>query len=353
MNNEIRKQKLKIPPGKIRLIIDTDAKNEVDDQFAIAWALRSPERFEVEAVYAAPFFHECHKNFEASKEDVQQTSSVLGSAKDPADGMRQSYDEIKKIYELMNIDCQGRVFYGSERYIGEDGNPVISEAAHDLVRRARESKETLYVAALGAVTNIASAILIAPEIVENLVVIWLGGQPLEFGHGLEFNMMQDLKASQILLDCGVPLVVIPCMNVASMLSVSESELRENLKGKNEISDYLYRTVAEQFKDIESEKSFMKVDRGGYLRGREDYDEEYLSQFETSHISWSRIIWDISVIAFLKNPNWILSKYVPAPILNQDLTYGQAEDRHVIKVATYCWRNFVFGDLFYCLTEKNI
>ena len=53
---EIR-SRLTIPTGKLRLVIDTDAKNEVDDQFAIAWALRSKERFSVEAVYAAPFSH--------------------------------------------------------------------------------------------------------------------------------------------------------------------------------------------------------------------------------------------------------------------------------------------------------
>ena len=44
-------QRLAYPPaGKLRVVIDTDAYNEVDDQFAIAWALRSPERMKVEAV---------------------------------------------------------------------------------------------------------------------------------------------------------------------------------------------------------------------------------------------------------------------------------------------------------------
>ena len=57
MDDKTRRQKLSVPPGKIRLVIDSDAKNEIDDQFAISWALRSPERFQVEAVYAAPFSH--------------------------------------------------------------------------------------------------------------------------------------------------------------------------------------------------------------------------------------------------------------------------------------------------------
>ena len=61
LTEEERRRKLDVPTGKIHLIIDTDAKNEVDDQFAVSWALRSPERFEVDAVYAAPYSHDCFR----------------------------------------------------------------------------------------------------------------------------------------------------------------------------------------------------------------------------------------------------------------------------------------------------
>ena len=81
------------------------------------------------------------------------------------------------------------------------------------------SEETLYVAAIGAPTNIASALLMEPELVKKIVVIWLGGQPLYFPHGIEFNLMQDIEASRVLFNSGVPLVLIPCMNVASLLTI--------------------------------------------------------------------------------------------------------------------------------------
>lgn len=351
MNNEERKKRLQIPTGRLRLVIDTDAKNEVDDQFAIAWALRSPERFQVEAVYAAPFSHGCFQNFRASKEAIEKSAELIGHAEDPGDGMRQSYGEIQRVFDLLHMDSENRIFYGSDRYIGKDGKPVPSAAAEDLIRRVKESEETLYIAALGAITNIASAVLMEPSVAEKIVLIWLAGQPLEFGHGIEFNLMQDVKASQIILDSKVPLVMIPCMNVASALTVSEQELRANLAGKNELGDYLYSIVAGAFCDEEAEKAFMQVDRGSYLLGREDYSEEYLQKFSTDHISWSRIIWDIAVIAFLKNPNWVLSRYESAPVLKEDLSYERGEDRPLIKVATYCWRNYIFGDLFYRLTQK--
>lgn len=349
MDNEERKRRLQIPTGRLRLIIDTDAKNEVDDQFAIAWALKSPERFEVEAVYAAPFSHECFQKIQASDESIEKANELIGYAENPGDGMRQSYDEIRRVYDLLHMDSENRIFYGSDRYIGEDGKPVISDAAKDLVRRAGESEELIYIAAIGAITNIASAILMDPSIVEKIVIVWLAGQPLEFGHGIEFNLMQDVKASQIIFDSGVPLVLIPCMNVASAITVSEQELRENLAGKNELGDYLYSIVAGAFCDEEAEKAYMQVDRGGYLLGREDYSEEYLQEFRTDHISWSRIIWDIAVIAFLKNPNWVLSKFESAPMLNENLRYIRDEKRSSIRVANYCWRNYIFGDLFYRLT----
>ncbi|MDR1949972.1 MAG: hypothetical protein LBQ38_11320 [Spirochaetaceae bacterium] len=53
-NHDRIRNALQFPLGKVRVVIDTDAYNEVDDQFAITWALRSTDRIDVEAVYAAP-----------------------------------------------------------------------------------------------------------------------------------------------------------------------------------------------------------------------------------------------------------------------------------------------------------
>ena len=55
---EERKKRLSLPKGKLTCVIDSDTYNEVDDQFAISYALLSPERLDVKAVYAAPFSSE-------------------------------------------------------------------------------------------------------------------------------------------------------------------------------------------------------------------------------------------------------------------------------------------------------
>jgi hypothetical protein len=56
-------------------------------------------------------------------------------------------------------------------------SPVQGEAAVDLVRRvAAADSDPLYVVAIGAITSVASATLLEPEIIRRIVVVWLGSQ---------------------------------------------------------------------------------------------------------------------------------------------------------------------------------
>ena len=54
-SNDFLRRRLEARPGILRMALDTDTFNEIDDQFAVAYALLSPERLQVEALYAAPF----------------------------------------------------------------------------------------------------------------------------------------------------------------------------------------------------------------------------------------------------------------------------------------------------------
>ncbi len=349
LTDQERRERLSIPLGKLPLIIDTDAKNEIDDQFAIAWALRSPERFDVRAVYAAPFSHDCFRDF-VTGQQIRHAPGVQ-YAQDPAEGMEQSYGEIVKLYGLLGESPEGHVFHGSQSYVQDTGKPVDSEAARDLVERAMQSDEILYVAAIGAITDIASAIMMEPEIIRKIVVVWLGGQPRYFGHGIEFNLMQDAMAARIVFECGVPLVWIPCMNVASLLSSTEDEVRRYLCGKNPLADYLAQNVLDAFQSPEAAAGTMAFYRRSYLRGREDQPEDYFNGFAAGSVpmAWSRIIWDISTIAFLKNPGWCPSTLVEAPSVGDDLLWREPEDpRHLIRAVNYCHRDLIFGDMFQCL-----
>lgn len=349
LSDEERIEKLNIPAGKIHLIIDTDAKNEVDDQFAVSWALRSPERFIVDAVYAAPFSSNCFVKLMPSF-SVADAGGFFVS--DPGEGMEASYQELLKLFNLLGESPEGRVFRGSKEYISDIGGPVESDAARDLIRRAMSSDETIYVAAIGAPTNVASALLMEPELVKKIVLIWLGAEPLYFKHGIEFNAMQDVKATQILFDSGVPMVLVPVMNTVMSLALSKQEIESYLLGKTEIANYLSEILLGAISDdVSAAVGMAAMMRHSYGAGLEDRDDAYLFQFPTNHIAPSRVICDISTIGFLKNPSWTPSTMEFSPVFNDDMTWGpRDETRHKIRVVNTCNRDPIFGDMIASLTK---
>ena len=161
---------LEVPHGKIDVVLDTDAYNEIDDQFAISYMLRSPEKLNVRAVFAAPFFN------------AKSTS--------PEDGMERSYDEILKILHLAGADAlASNVYRGSRGYLPNEKEPVDSPAARALVSLSAEysTEHPLYVVAIGAITNIASALLMDPTLKEKIVLVWLGGNSIDSPDNAEFN----------------------------------------------------------------------------------------------------------------------------------------------------------------------
>ena len=75
----------------------------------------------------------------------------------------------------------------------------------DLVKRAMSrDDDLLYVAAIGAITNVASAILMKPEIINKIVVVWLGGHALNWKDTREYNLHQDIHASRIIFNSEFP-----------------------------------------------------------------------------------------------------------------------------------------------------
>lgn len=290
-------KRLEPPKGKVRMVLDTDTYNEIDDQFALAYALKSHEKLNIEAVYAAPFYNE--------------------RSTGPGDGMEKSYNEILNILKMLGVSPDGFVFRGSTGYLKDPQTPQESEAARDLVKRAMECEnELLYVVAIGAITNVASAILMEPKIIEKIVVVWLGGHAFNWPDTKEFNLAQDICASRIIFDCGVPLVQIPCCGVTTHMLTTIPELEHYLMGKSEIGTYLTDIV------------------------RSYTNEPY---------GWSKVIWDVATIAWLINPAWVPTSFVHSPVLTDQVTWSFDTRRHLIRSATYMHRDKIFADLFRKLT----
>lgn len=289
-----RIEMLQPPTGQVRMVLDTDTYNEIDDQFAVVHALLSPEHLNVEALYAAPF----HNNRSANAED----------------GMEKSYDEILRLLDFLNVSADRFVYRGSRAFLADKAAPVQSDAATDMIERAMASstEEPLYVVAVGAITNVASAILIEPEIIKRIVIVWLGGNPLYWPHTREFNLMQDLQSAQVVLDCGVPFVWLPARGVVSHLHTTVAEMERYVQGRGKVGDYLVQI----FKDYSSD-----------------------------HFAWSKVIWDISATAYLINPTWVPTDIVHSPILTETVTWSFDNSRHLMRVATSVNRDAIFRDLF--------
>ena len=294
LNETFRLKQLTPPTGKIRMVIDTDTYNEVDDQFALAYALLSPEKIDLEAVYAAPFHN--HRSESAG------------------DGMEKSYEEILRLLKFMGKSSDNFAYKGSGSYLQDVTKPIESDATKDLIKRALQSspEDPLYVVPIGCITNIASAILIEPKIIENIVIVWLGGNSLDWPHQREFNLAQDVLAAQVVFNSGVPFVVMPTRPVVSHLHTTIPELKYYLEGKNDLSDYLFNIVVE------------------YSGGK---------------TAWSKVIWDVSAIAWLINSSWVSSDLVHSPVLTDQITFSVNHSRHFIRMATSLNRDAIFRDLF--------
>ncbi len=296
-----RLKMLKSPKTRpVRMVLDTDTYNEIDDQFALVYALISPE-LNMQAVYAAPF-----KN---------------ARSRSPGDGMEKSYEEILRVLSRLDKSPDGFAFKGSTHYLTDLKQPERSPAAMDLVERARKSspEDPLYVAAVGAITNVSSAILIDPSIINNIVVVWLGGNGHHWPHQREFNFMQDLNASRTIFDSGVPFVQLPCTPVVTHFTTTVPEMERYVAGRGAIGDYLLKIFKEYRKD---------------------------------HFAWSKVLWDMTAVAWLVNDRWLPSDLVHSPIVTDNYTLSFDQSRHFIRTVNFVQRDPIFRDFFTKLEKRS-
>lgn len=287
------------PDQKPAVVLDTDTYNEVDDQFALAHLLLSPDRIDLQAVYAAPFHN--------------------SRSSGPDDGMEKSFEEIHRIMDVVAAVNTPPVFRGSTSWISGGGAPVRSDATRDLIDRAMGIGDgKLYVVAIGAPTNVASALIAEPRIAGKIVVIWLGGHAPYWPDTGEFNMKQDMQASRILLDTVVPFILVPCKPVASHLSVTVAELEKELDGRSRLGTYLTGIV----------RNYEGMQRGE-----------------------SKVIWDLAATAWVLNPEWVPTQEEPSPILLDDRTWKLDPSRHKIRIAREVSRNQILRD-FYLKAVKS-
>ncbi len=280
---------------KVNVILDTDIYNECDDQFALSYLLKSQDKFNIEAITVAPYHHDNNISIE--------------------EGTDKSYSEIIKICNWLNFDWANKVFKGSTDYV-VNGYNKENNAVNKIIEIANKNDKT-YILAIGAITNIAIALKKEPKIIDKIEVIWLGGNSFLSKDNKEFNFKQDIQAVRTVFESKVKLTIIPCKNVASNLRTSIYELEHFLKGKSELCDYLCQRF--------------------YNDGVHGIQER-------------RVIWDISVIAYMINKQWFETKEISCPNINDDTSYELTENNHKITIVNYLNVDKIYKDLFKKLGE---
>ena len=272
---------------KKKAIIDMDIGIEMDDQFALAYALGS-DKIDLLSANAATF----------GKGDIG----------DYAAGTARCYSELERILKV----C-GRTdlphYHGPENPVSymPDHGPVDCEASRNIVETARKFKDTdeiLYVLSTGCCTNIPSAFMMDPSIAENCCVIWLGGNCFDYGTPCECNLNFDYAAGQRLTNLDIPLILLPAMGDTGtvQLEVTREDINGYLPGDSGPSVFYRETLPDEF----------PMQGGG---------------------EWRRAIFDFAAPALLSVPDAFDLEIIPAPIFTDDRQYAFDRTRRKILFMT--------------------
>ncbi|WP_168120247.1 nucleoside hydrolase [Paenibacillus sp. HB172176] len=278
---------------KIRLIINTDAANEADDQYAIVHALLTP-RFQITGIIAAHF-------------GTRTTTT-----------MEESYAEAGKLLKLMDMEDTIPLYRGAHRAMVDEETPVPSEGAELIIREAmKEDPLPLYVIFLGPLTDMASAYLMEPRIADRLTAVWIGGG--SYPHGAEeFNLLNDIKAANTIMKSLVPLWQVP-KNVYSMIRVSLAELAVRVRPYGAIGEYLYEQLA----------AFNLLPR-------------HSARWPKGEM-W--MLGDSPAVSLLIDDHAFEYELRPAPHIRDDMTYEEREGGRIIRVYRYVDARFTLEDMY--------
>ncbi|WP_163536289.1 nucleoside hydrolase [Gracilibacillus sp. YIM 98692] len=277
---------------KLRLIINTDAKNEADDQFAIAHALLTP-KFDIKGIIAAHF---------GERKSNQS--------------MEDSYEEIEKLLDLMDLPSTVNVVKGAPKSIPDEKTSILSDGAQLIIDEAmKDDSLPLFVIFLGPITDLASAYLQQPEIANRLTAIWIGGGVYPEG-GKEFNLSNDISAANVIFKSNIPLWQVP-KNVYQMVKVGISELEHKVRPHGEVGKYLFEQLAE-------------------------YN---LSPYWTNPWADSWCLGDSPAVSLLIDSHDFHYEEKDAPLVTDDMYYVSGASNRKIRVYNYIDSRFTLEDMY--------
>ncbi len=278
---------------RYKVILDTDMSNEIDDQFALTYLIKSLDVFDLKAITIAPF----------QKSKYAPELSVK-------DGVDLSFNTTLKILQLLNFKDKAIVYKGSIDYM-KNGYDAENEAVK-AIKEIALTNDKIYILAIGAITNVALAIKKYPEIIKKIEVIWLGGNSFLYNENDEFNFIQDIEAVKTVFSSGIKLTVIPCRNVASNLVTTIYEIENFIRDKKEIGKFL----CDAFENCKKREPGI-----------------------------SKTLWDLSAVAYLINKSWFKEESIKCPGILDDGKYIMNYYNHKVVFIKDLRRDHIFGDFF--------
>ncbi|TAH67353.1 MAG: nucleoside hydrolase [Anaerolineaceae bacterium] len=307
----MKTQLYKVPYNKqIRVIIDSDTYAEGDDQFAIVHALLTP-KFDVVGIVAEQF-----------------------GVRDFTDSMERSYVEIKKILELMDIDVP--VYRGETAALTDEKTPGNSEGAEFIIEEAlKEDERPLFVLNMGAITNLASAYLLNPEIGSRLTAVWIGGGSYSDPR-MDFNAGNDVSAANVILSSNIELWQIP-LSAYTMMEVSFHELFDKVKPYGKIGAYLVDNLL-RVNEVECAMNFDNTPFG------KSASKGAKTMIIRSGEGWS--LGDSPAVGVLITSQMKHSEYRKAQRINLDGSYGDyINENRIIRVYNSIDSRVILEDMF--------
>jgi inosine-uridine nucleoside N-ribohydrolase len=276
---------------KTRVIINTDAKNEADDQYAIVHAILTPS-FDLHGLISAHF----------------------GTAKS-ATSQNDSHEEILWLLDLMSLKGKVPVCSGASRALPDAETPVPSEGSQLIISEAmKDDSRPLHVAFLGPLTDMASALLEEPAIAQrNVIVVWIGGADWPMG-GPEYNLSNDIIAANLVFRSNVQLWQIPSP-VYKKMAVSYAELYAKVYDKGPIGKYLVEQLIE------------------WNRRSEPGPMEY------------RSLGDSPAVGVMMYPDCGAYEWRPAPEFNSEMNYVHSGATRPIRVYQSVDQRYIYEDFF--------
>jgi inosine-uridine nucleoside N-ribohydrolase len=170
--------------------------------------------------------------------------------------------------------------------------PVDSPAARHIIERAHAGSpdEKLIVFALGACTNLASALLLDPSIESRVVFAFIDGDYKDgrWGPGI-FNWKNDIHAVKAIFESNVEYLHMPARSVSVEMELAKSEVDEHLKGRGGVWDLL----------VERWETFPRTANRG-----------------------TKTMWDVALIEAVLRPELATPVVVGAPIIHDAETVEQ-------------------------------